>query len=64
MKNKLKNFEVSVRSKYPPVGEQPAVYEITAFSRSMALRQARNKIYDAGHTRQDGPLIFGIRIIN
>ena len=57
----LKSYEVTVTAKYPATGERPGVLEITAQNKAHAIKQARRQMEDAGHTRQDGPLLFEVK---
>lgn len=54
----LKNYLVTVTAKFPASGERPGEFEISARNKAEAIKEARRRMSNAGHTRQDGPLNF------
>lgn len=58
MTNELKEFEVTITSKFPAYGEQESVETFYAKNANEAIKQARAMMRRNGHTRQDGPVSY------
>lgn len=58
MKNKIKEYKVTITAKFPAAGERPGVCYYEAYSKADAIKQARRECYDGGMTRYDGPVKF------
>ncbi len=57
MASELKYYEVQARLKNPGGNGGYDIY-VTATSKKDAVKQARKRITDCGHTRQDGPISY------
>jgi hypothetical protein len=56
----MNRYLVTVTAKHPAAGEHPGTFEFDARNSADAVKQARREMWNRGHTRQDGPLIFKV----
>lgn len=54
----MKTYTVTASLKYPGYYNRGYKFEIVAKNKAEAIKWARRKVWDAGHTRQDGPLSY------
>lgn len=54
----MKTYIVSAKLKFPSCYNSGYEFEIHATTKALAIKSARRKVQDAGHTRQDGALIY------
>lgn len=59
--NELKEFEVTISSKFPAYGESESIETFYAKNANDAIKQARAMMHRNGHTRQDGPLNYSAK---
>lgn len=54
----FKNFEVQAKLKFPSCYHTGYTSIVYAKTKADAIKRARKEVANAGHTRQDGPLIY------
>ena len=54
----MKTYTVTANLKCPGYYHRGYEFEIAAKNKAEAIKVARRKVWDAGHTRQDGPLSY------
>ena len=56
----MKFYQVQVTAKFPAYGEVPGIIEVLARDSKDAIKRARKKVRENGHTSQDGPLSYKV----
>ncbi len=59
---KVKDYIVTISAVYPAAGEHPGEIDVVARDNNHAIKQARNYMFENGHTRHDGPIHYRARV--